>query len=67
MFPFEGHRGFNLMLCHSVLQSEFHALHVGFQVVARVFKECTYAKIFARFGLVKPILTLDIIFLLFFC
>ena len=53
------------MFLHLVLEHQFGTHHASRKIVSGMFEIGTYTQVFWGFGLIEPILTLNVIFLLF--
>ena len=60
-----GKRSLNVVVSKAVLCHQLHTLYVGLEIVARMFHISTHAEVLARLRLCQPILSLDVVFLLF--
>ena len=65
LFPLHGQARLPVVLAGLVVQHQLGTDDVGSQVVAGVFHIGAYAKLFLCLGIVQPVLTLNVVRLLF--
>ena len=65
MFPFQGDSRLHVVLLYLVAQHQLGAHHTGCEVVAGMLEIGSHAQVFRCFGLVEPVLSLNVVFLLF--
>ncbi len=65
VFSFKGYGCFHIVFLDLVLQHQLGTHHFGCEIVSGMLEVGPYAEVFGSLGLVEPILSLYVIFLLF--